>query len=192
MKTVAIGGARGGLGWYGSGQIVASNICRYFGLGHVLQVQTDTLTFTLFANTQLSSSDQRNFLTPLEMARLAESLTGVHTIPADQVDPDFITVLADAERLAGFHFKLPTRLPAGLALDHFTYQKTGSTMILSAYYLYERSYFDAVVVSVTTGSTDTLATLDTSRDPQNPEFLKVRVRGTDGIISRVSMIRVGG
>lgn len=183
-RLVDIGGAQDGQGLYASGDMLPSKVCGNFGQDQMLQVQTGGLSFIIFARMETGTSQHHNFMTLMQMSRLAESISGVYTIPDDQIDPDFITSQAEAERLAGFRIKLPTQLPEGIALDHFKVEKAGGVVTLSATYLFYGGAWEGFVLRIISGSMDTLESLNRPTDPQNPEYLKIRLRGTDGIISQ--------
>ena len=50
------------------------------------------------------------------MVRLAESITGVHTVSENQPDPEYLNSIEDAKKIAGIPLKLPTKLPGGYEL----------------------------------------------------------------------------
>ncbi len=63
----------------------------------------------------------RGFLSDVEMRRVAESLTGVATLPADALDPERLNSVEVAKSLAGFEVKSPTLMLAGFYFDHGVY-----------------------------------------------------------------------
>jgi hypothetical protein len=81
-------------------------------------------------------------LTRLEMLQLAESLTGVTTHPAGELNPDFLRSVADAETLAGFDIREPTYLPEGVSFLYGTYQAEPAPFVTLYYKLIHPEYGD--------------------------------------------------
>jgi len=176
-ETVKIGGAKNGQAIYARGILEPSKLCGNRYEDQVLSVQTDTLQFIILSRTD-PGNGHRNFVTRQQNMLLAESITGLSTIPADQLDPEFITSLTDAERLFGAHIKLPTQLPDGKYFDHFSFQQVGIVKSIYAYFGGGGNPFSVVV---TAGGDETLDKLYNER---LGVYDKVKVRGTDGIISQ--------
>jgi hypothetical protein len=125
-QTVAVGGAQDGQALYASNGLDVNPLCgsRDLVSNHVLLWQADGKSFIISAT--LDAYDGRSFLTPMEMRRVAEGLTGLATIPADDLDPEFLPSAAAAETLAGFDVKAPTRMPAEMRFAYATYRDAGS------------------------------------------------------------------
>ena len=62
-------------------------------------------------------------MTNLDLLRLAESLTGQSTHPADELDADCLHSIADAEKMAGFDVKEPGYLPEDVSFYYATVEE---------------------------------------------------------------------
>ena len=174
-----VGGAKSSEGVYAYGDMDTTKVCGERSYqDQVLQMQAENIQVMIFTR-RSSSTGQRNFLTRQQMVRLAESMTGVHTISDDQLDPDLITSVTDAERLIGFHLKLPTKLPEGVSFDHIRYSKDGQ--VIQIVVIYTGGVGPEIDITFTIGSTETLEKLYNEL-PETWE--KVKVNGMDGILSQ--------
>jgi hypothetical protein len=61
-------------------------------------------------------------LTNLDLLRIAESLTGNPTHAVDELDPDCLHSISDAEKMAGFDVQEPAYLPNDVSFYFATYQ----------------------------------------------------------------------
>lgn len=159
QQTVAVGGAAGGQGLLAITGVDTSTLC-----GGEAQHANMSLFweaggrgFVLFAS--IDQYDGRGFLTPLEMQRVAESLTGVSTIPAGTVDPGRLPSLEAAETLAGFDLRSPSRVPDGFAFAYAAYRVDDAPEVVLLYLAPTRDSIGrshGYVLSQTTGSPNTL------------------------------------
>ena len=135
----------------------------------VLQFQTQDLQISIYAK-DAPSIFERNFVTQLELVRLAESITGVHTIPDNQLDPSFLQrPRMFAETLAGFDILLPTQLFPGEALSYLKLNTEGLSRSVTAMYQHN------LAVTETMWPTETLKSY---MQIEKPEIIKtVTVRG---------------
>lgn len=185
-ETLNIGGVKNGIGDYAYGAPDPSILCgEKTYQDQVLQVQTDKFQWTIFSH-RTSATGNRNFLTRQQLVRLVESMTNVHTIDANQLDPDLIPSVAEAEKLAGFHLKLPSRLPEGYSFDFATYSKKDRVTRVTVIYRGSFGHQPHMVgntfsVTITSNSTDTLDQLYN----EHPDIYdKVKVAGNNGIITQ--------
>lgn len=133
---------------------------------------------SIFARGGDNLNPAKNWLTRQEMVKLAESITGVHLVPESQSDPEYLTSVSEAEKLAGFSIKLPTQLPEGKNLDHIRFESEGSQRTVTLYY--SDSNLELEIVE-TAGSENTLQTI--SKD--HPEaFDPVTVHNQPALISQ--------
>ncbi|HZW04967.1 MAG TPA: hypothetical protein VFF68_13620 [Anaerolineaceae bacterium] len=112
-EFIPLGGVGGAVGVYGWGSPLVSAVCNPDGETRsqtVLVFQTKGTTFEIFG-------PPVEILTRLELARLAESLTGVQTT-GNTDDPQKITSAADAQRFVDFPLLVPTLLPKGWNFHH--------------------------------------------------------------------------
>ena len=100
-------------------------------------------------------------------------MTGVHTIPDDKLDPEYLLDVKDAEAFAGFHILLPTKLFPGEALSYF--RVTSEDLSRRVTIMYQNN----LAVSETILPTDTLESI-LKADPN--VFQKVTVRGQPGLL----------
>jgi hypothetical protein len=151
-ESIEVGGALDGKGLFARGNLNGSADCSNRFESQVLHVQIQGLSFSIFAR-QDGSQSGHNWLTRLQMVRLAESITGVQTIAADQIDPEFLTSASQAESLAGFHIGLPTKLPAGMVLGHLRFDQIRTVQTVVVTYSDGNNVLKVTEVK---GSTDTL------------------------------------
>jgi hypothetical protein len=95
------------------------------GFYNHLNWQMDGRQYELYTSLNMGC-ETPDGLTRLDLLRLAESMTGVSTHPADELDPDCLQSIADVETLAGFDVKEPSQLPEGISF-HFATYNTFST-----------------------------------------------------------------
>ncbi len=161
QEKVTVGGAQNGTGVYAFGNLGASKICSSANQNQVLQVTTGKLNLSIFARNQMWWAS-RNWLTQQEMVRLAESITGVHTIAGGQLDPDFLTSLEDAQTMVSFPLKYPTRLPNGVNFYFAQVVLDGTTERATINYTDGNYLFS---INQTKGSQDTLEAIY-QKDPE--------------------------
>lgn len=112
QETVAVGGADDG-GQYTRGFFIApKNACggisEFSAMNEALTWQADGYSFEIFGEVDNFSSFS---VTQMDLVRMAESLTGVSTIPKDQPDPGHLWSLAEVEQYTGQHVLSPAVLP---------------------------------------------------------------------------------
>jgi hypothetical protein len=176
-ESVTVGGAVDGKGIYARGNMDATQVCGNRFQSKVLLVQTKGLNISIYTQDS-GMGAAHNWLTRQEMVQLAESITGIKTIAEGQLDPEFITSFADAEKLAGFHLKQPTQLPEGKIFDHvrIEIERNKHTAVIS--YSDSNNVFE---ISQTAGGDDTLETI--SKD--HPEaYDPVTVHNQAALISQ--------
>jgi hypothetical protein len=162
-RPVAIGGASGGAGELAIAGVDTSRLCggqtEHANLS--LFWEAEGRGYALFAS--LDQYDGRGFLTTMEMQRVAESLTGVSTIPAEAVDPGRLASAEAAEMLAGFDVRAPARLPEGVSFSYAAYR--GGEEYPEVFLIYTTATRDSIgrshgyLISQTTGSPNTLEEL---------------------------------
>lgn len=154
-ENITVGGAFNESGVFAYGNMDASQVCGNRLQSKMLQVRMKGLNFSIYARASGLLST-RNWLTRQEMVQLAESITGVKTIAESQIDPEFLTSVAEAEKLTGFHLKLPTQLPEGKTFNHIRIEVVGSKRTAVISYSDSNNVFE---VSQTIGSDNTLETI---------------------------------
>jgi hypothetical protein len=126
-ETLKVGGGLGGWGMLIKGSLNYNQFCvgnvgtpvgSYSPETEVLQLQAQGLMISIYAK-EFPSLREHNFTTQLELLRIAESITGVHTVPDDQLDPEYLLDVKDAEAFVGFHVQIPTKLFPGEAFSYF-------------------------------------------------------------------------
>ena len=117
-SPLPVGGAEGGMAQFMENGVAAGKLCSYPGLigNEALVWQANGKGYVIFG--LLDQFQGRGFISRLEMQRLAESLTGVNTIPAGTLDPERLRTVEDASSLAGFAVKQPTQMLGGMYFDH--------------------------------------------------------------------------
>lgn len=162
-QTVEIGGATGGRGELAITGVDTSRLCggETEPANMSLFWESNGRGYAMFAS--LDQYDGRGFLTTMEMQRVAESLTGVSTIPAEAVDPGRLPSPEAAEELAGFGVRAPRRLPQGISFSYAAYRAAaGEDGAPEVFLLYFASTRDSIgrshgyLISQTTGSPNTL------------------------------------
>ena len=131
-EAVAVGGALNGQALYASNGLEVNPLCGARGVttNHALLWQSGGKSFVLSA--MLDAYDGRGFLTRLEMRRLAESLTGVSTISAGALDPEYLPSVEAAETLAGFKIMAPTQMSAGVRFAYAVYRDANAPVMPNA------------------------------------------------------------
>ena len=117
-EPLGVGGAQGGQAGLISNGVNTSKLCpnKDFVANQALYWQFDGKDYVLFG--LIDQHEGGVFISRLEMQRLAENLTGVSTLPNNDLDPQRLLSAEDARDLAGFEVKLPTQTIPGLHLDH--------------------------------------------------------------------------
>ena len=113
--NLEVGGAKDGKGLYAYGSIDASRICGSRLQNQILQIRMADRNITILAKSiGPSADDSRDWLTRQELVRVAEGITGVHTITEDQTDPEYLTSPDAIQQMAEFPLKTVTKLPEGM------------------------------------------------------------------------------
>lgn len=131
--TLPIGGAADGHGLYISGWIYENPYCDNGSESQALVVQMANFWFIIFARQDIGLHE--GSLTKLEMAKLAENITGVHTIPESQLDPQRLPSIEAAEQVAGFDIKIPAKLPAENAFGYASYLQEDPAKWITLHYM---------------------------------------------------------
>jgi hypothetical protein len=177
-ESLAVGGTQDGKGTYAYGSLDPSPVCGNILEHQALQFQVKEYNISLFTRGGDSLNPAKNWLTRQEMVKLAESITGVHLISENQPDPEYLTSVSEAEKLAGFSIKLPTKLPEGKNLDHIRFEVEESQRKVKLYYSDANLALEIIEVA---GSENTLQTI--SKD--HPEaFDPVTVHNQPALISQ--------
>lgn len=118
-ETIVIGGADNRTGRFTRSHFIPpENACNgqndFFVTNEVLQWTAQGITYEIYGAADPFSSRS---VSKLDLQRIAESITGVATIPVDAPDPEHLWSIQEAEKLAGFHVKVPTKLPKGYAFE---------------------------------------------------------------------------
>lgn len=126
IQSLEIGGSEDGFATLASNGVNLGSICGGMKMttNKALLWRTKGMNFVLGA--KVDQFQGRGFLSNLEMRRVAESLTGVTTVPADALDYERLTSMATLKSLAGFPVKTPTRMLAELHFDHAVYREPGN------------------------------------------------------------------
>jgi len=118
-EPVVIGGADNRTGRYTRSLYQQpENACNgqndFFVTNEVLQWTANGMTYEIFAAAEPFSTRS---VSKLDLQRMAESITGVTTIPVDAPDPEHLWSIQEAEKLAGIPIKVPAKLPEGYAFE---------------------------------------------------------------------------
>lgn len=176
QENTTVGGALDGKGLYAHSRMYAQ-LCDGSLQSRVLQVQMERMNFSIFARADgLFAS--RNWLTRQEMVRVAESITGVPTVVDDQLDPEFLTSVEDAESLVNFDLKLPTRLPEGKAFDHIRIEANRLVQEVTIFY---SDGNNVISVTQTSGRLDTL---EMALKDHPESYDSVTIQGQPALISQ--------
>ena len=157
-SELQVGGALGEKGLYAYGSLDPSGYCGNILQHQVLEVQTEDMNITILAKAEEAgiSGSSRNCLTQQEMVRLAESITGVSTIAEDQPDLEYLTSIEDANQLAVFTLKYPTKMPEGMNFSYIQLKDDGE--VHTAIINYSNGN-QSIQIRQTQGSKDTLDTI---------------------------------
>jgi hypothetical protein len=114
-QPVAVGGAEGGSGRYVRGRFAPpENACNgqtdFQMANEALQWVAQDVSYEIYAG---ESSLSPSSVSKMDLVRMAESLTGVVTLPAGAPDPEHLWSIEEAETLAGFPVRAPAKLPEG-------------------------------------------------------------------------------
>ena len=133
-EPLNVGGAQDGQAVLVSNGVDANTLCPYknFSANQALYWQSNGKDFVIFG--LLDQHEGGAFVSRLDMQRLAESLTGVTTIPHDRLDPQRLHSVEDADQLAGFDVKAPSRMVSGVQLDHAVYLDDAQTETVKLIY----------------------------------------------------------
>ncbi len=125
-ENTPVGGALNEQALYASNGLEINTLCEAQGIitNHVLLWQSGDLSYVISG--LQDAHEGRQFLTRLEMLRMAESLTGVSTIPGEALDPEYLPSAETAEKLAGFHVKSPSQMPADVRFAYAVYREAGA------------------------------------------------------------------
>ena len=128
-EPAQVGGADPGTGRFTRSQFASPlNACNgqneFFMTNEALQWTSQGASYEIFAANDPYSARS---VSKLDLLRMAESITGVTTIPADAPDPEHLWSIKEAEKLAGFHVKAPAQLPEGYTFEMA--RLVGSTVI---------------------------------------------------------------
>lgn len=160
--NLSVGGALNDVGLYAYGSIDTSKLCGNASQNQVLEVQTQELNIVIIAKKSGPLSSPRNWLTRQEMVKLAESITGVHTIAEHQTDPEFLTSIEDAKSMLGFSLKFPSKLPEGMSFYYVRLEQDGNKQTALVNYTDGNQLIEIIQ---TMGSDDTLETI-TRQEPE--------------------------
>ncbi len=161
--SLSIGGAADEHSLYVFGWINENPYCDNTRESQALVVQMADFWFIIFARQDIG----QGFLTKLEMAKLAENITGVHTISEYLLDPERLPSVEAAEQLAGLKMKTPNRLPAVIGFDYASFLQDGRGKWITLHY----SNF---TISAGFGITDTFERMD---EQSHGSYKKVWVNG---------------
>jgi hypothetical protein len=142
QQAVEIGGAENSLhvaglrrkAWACSAAAEQENTRFSFALAPWLTWQADGRQFDLYSASGGCATP--GGMTNLDLLRVAESITGQSTIPADERDPDCLLSITDAEKLAGIDIKEPAYLPEKVRFYYATVDE-GSDPSVTLLYLHE-------------------------------------------------------
>jgi hypothetical protein len=125
-ENIPLGGAQNEQALYASNGLEINTLCEVQGTitNHALLWQSGDLSYVISGIQD--AHEGRQFISRLEMRRIAESLTGVSTIPVDALDPEYLPSAEAAEQLAGFHVKSPSQMPADMRFAYAVYREAGA------------------------------------------------------------------
>jgi hypothetical protein len=186
-----IGGALDGQGTLVKGNLNANQFCvsKLMGPGgewthqdEVLRFETQGLKVSIYAKSSPDMNWQL-FITRQELVKLAEGITGVHTVPDSQPDPEYLTSIQDAEAIAGFRIQLPTQLHADDVFEFFSVTNENDSRRVAAYY---HSTYNFMAIYATSHPTETLdSIINGSQRYISPDWegwKKVTVHGQPAIM----------
>ena len=140
--NVAVGGAPGNAATLIEGNLNPDLFCTskvdtpvgsYSPEDATLEFEVQGIKVSIYAKSSVVMNEQ-TFVTQLEMQKLAESITGVHTILAAQLDPGFLTNVADAQSFVRFKIKLPTKVHPGENISFFRIAEMSQSQWVMIYY----------------------------------------------------------
>lgn len=125
-EKVTIGGAEGEQGVNKTGAVDINQLCGGSqwpdGLHCAVAWRSKLGNFAiLFDLPPVWYTQQGSGITLMEGRRIAESITGVNTIPADAIDPQRMLSIQDAEELLGIDILEPTYLPSDYTFAYASY-----------------------------------------------------------------------
>lgn len=166
IETLTIGGAETGDGLFARANMFAfDNLCGLEG-GYLegLLWSADGMNYIIFA----SMVDPVTWMpSRLQLVRMAEGVTGIHTVSDETIDPDRLRSVDEAETLGGFDLVEPTMLPAGENFTYGTYSVEGNKRLVTLNY----TNFGITQISGVT------QTLEASYQPELAVDEVVRVNG---------------
>lgn len=179
QSEVTIRGAELDQGQYAYGSLKAGQLCATeSNQNEVLLLQIKGQHIALIAQAEGPVGGEKNWLTRQEMVQVAESMTGAQLVAQNQPDSEHLTSLADAEQLAGFPLKQPTKLPEGMAFTYAQVQQDGSVTQVTLNY---SDGNQVISVRQVKGSPETLESL--SKD--HPEaYQPVTIHGQPALLSQ--------
>lgn len=126
-ELLNVGGVDGGQAVLASNGVNASLLCPRsdFIANQALYWEADGKDFVVFG--LIDQYQGGVFVSRLDIQRIAESLTGVTTIPADQLEPGRLGTVEAADALANFDVKAPTQMASGVQFDHAVYSNDDQT-----------------------------------------------------------------
>lgn len=126
-EPLGLGGADGGQAVLASNGVSAGLLCprKDFTANQALYWQSNEMDFVIFG--LLDQYAGGVFVSRLDMQRIAESLTGVVTIPSNQSDPGRLRTIEEVEALTGFDVKALAQMLPGVQFDHASYLSADQT-----------------------------------------------------------------
>jgi hypothetical protein len=179
-EILKVGGGLGGYGQLFKGSLNYDQFCighvvtpggGYSPESEVLQIQAQGLNISIYAK-EYPSIFEGNFVTQLELVRLAESLTGVQTIPDEQLDPEYLTDVGDAEAFVGFHIQVPTQLFPG---EEFRYFRVVADGLSRQVHITYRKNLEVIETILPDNTLESILTA-------SPSGEKVTVHGQPGLL----------
>jgi hypothetical protein len=114
IAEVSVGGAEGGKARFVSGDLKLEHWCGGYsqmGVNAGLLWTSGGKSFQVYFS---GGMGMPGLLGRLDLIRIAESMTGVSTVPADQLDPEHLRTIDEVRRAAWFTPLFPTLLPEGV------------------------------------------------------------------------------
>ena len=143
QESVEIGGAENGLhlsGWqrpgWGCSQAANASTTPYsFALAPTFTWEAGGMIYELYSASRGCATP--GGVTILGQLRVAEGLTGESTHPEDELDPECLLSIQDAETLSGIDVKEPAYLPADAAFYYAAYDPVAFPGV-TLYYLHQQ------------------------------------------------------
>jgi len=135
FEATPLDGAMNGQALYAWNGLDLNPLCNLDGINsnHLLLWQADGMSFVVSG--ALDQFDGREFLTRMEMLRIAESLNGATGFQEGKPDPEYLPSAAMAEALAGFSVKTPTWMPQDARFEYaFVRDSNGSPEVGLVYF----------------------------------------------------------